>query len=147
MIHAEKMGAIQFDDTRFPLVVVTFNGTATDAEFSDYLARMSELVSRKQKNVTVFDARSSGVVPAIQRKRQADWIAANRQGLKEYSCGSAFVISSAVVRGALTAILWLQPIPVSHIVLGSVEEAERWAMQRLVTEGVSPPSWRGRAFR
>ncbi|MBC7173876.1 MAG: hypothetical protein H5U40_15655, partial [Polyangiaceae bacterium] len=40
--------------------------------------------------------------------------------------GYAFVISSSLVRGALTAILWLAPMPAPHRVVGTVGEGEAW---------------------
>jgi hypothetical protein len=137
------MGATRIDDSRQPLVLVTFDGALTEPEFDDYLERMSRLLERRMKNVTVLDARKATSPTATQRAKQAAWLKTNRALLQEYSCGSVFVIESALVRGGLTAILWVAPMPVAHAVVATLEEGERWAFARLRAAGVPlPPSAR-----
>ena len=133
------MGAFRFDDSRFPLVVVTFSGSLGDDDFEAYLARMSGLLARRSKNVTLLDARAADSPSARQRAKQADWLKANRETLQQYSLGTVFVISSAMVRGALTAILWMSPMPAGHTVVGTLEEGEHWAYERMVAAGVPLP--------
>jgi hypothetical protein len=139
------MAAVRIDDSRFPVVVVTFPGSYSDPEFEDYLERMTRLLERKKKNVTILDARQASTTTAKQRAKQATWIKAHDALLKEFSCGSAFVIESALVRGALTAILWLQPMPVQHAVVPTMEAAEQWALRRLIEAGVPLPVARTKA--
>jgi hypothetical protein len=140
---ARRMGATSIDDSRHPLVLVTFHGSLSEPEFDDYLERMSRLLDRHRKNVTVFDARKAKSPTATQRAKQAAWLKTNRVVLEQYSCGSVFVIDSALVRGGLTAILWIAPMPVAHAVVATLEEGERWAFDRLRAAGVPlPPSAR-----
>jgi hypothetical protein len=133
------MGTYRFDDSRYPLVVVTFLGGLTDEAFDEYLRQMSGLLTRRSKNVTLLDARDAESPSAKQRQKQAEWLKANREALKEYSLGTAFVISSAMVRGALTAILWMTPMPAAHAVVGTFDEGERWAYDQLMKAGVVLP--------
>jgi hypothetical protein len=131
------VAAPSIDVSRLPVVVVRFSGLATDAEFDEYLVSMTRLiVERKQKSVTILDARQSGRSPATQRKKQAAWISAHENLLRQYSLGTAFVITSPLVRGVLTAILWLQPLPSDYTVVGTMAEAERWAHERLRSAGL-----------
>lgn len=125
------MGSIKFDHSDFPLVRVTFVGDATNEEFAAYLAEMGQLFLRRKPNATVLDAREAGMTPATQRRMQAEWIREHEDDLRRFSRGTAFVISSPVIRGALTAILWLQPMPQPHVVVATVAEAEAWAKARL----------------
>lgn len=122
---------IRFDETRFPIVVVTFAGTATDAEFHAYLAAMSRMIRKKQVTATILDASEAGSTPAVQRRLQAEWLKINAELLRVYSAGTAFVITSPLVRGALTAILWVQPMPSPHTVVGTLGQAEAWAKKQL----------------
>lgn len=118
-----------------------FTGLTTDAEFDDYLNAMTRLiVDRKQKTVTILDARKSDRTPATQRKKQAAWLKAHDNFLRQYSLGTVFVITSPLVRGVLTAILWLQPLPTDYAVVATMAEAERWARQRLAAAGLSATS-------
>jgi hypothetical protein len=130
-----QTASIEVDETRFPLVVVTFVGVATDAEFEAYLERMSDVMARREVTATVLDASRAGPTPPKQRARQADWIKANADVLRRYSAGSAFVITSPLIRGLLTAILWLAPMPQAHDVFSSRAAAEQWAVARLRARG------------
>jgi hypothetical protein len=134
------MAVIEIDDSRYPLVRVTFEGHVADHVFDRYLETMSRLLQRRMKNAIVFDARLAKSPTPMQRSKQAAWLKANRETIQRYSCGSAFVIASAVIRGALTAILWVAPIPGAHVVVATLPEAEAWAIGRLTAEGVSLPA-------
>jgi hypothetical protein len=129
---------IEIDETRRPIVLVRFIGTATDAEFDAYLVAMTDQVlARRQPTVTILDATRSTTTNAAQRKRQASWLADNAEGLRRYSLGTAFVIRSAAVRGVLTAIFWLQPLDRPYTIVASLGEAEVWAREKLREAGVA----------
>ncbi len=133
------MGSIVVDDSRRPILVVRFEGLVSDAEFETYLGDMEAQLKPGERVCTILDARVAGRAPPRQRKMQADWLARNAARLRQCSVGSVFVITSPLVRGVLTAILWLQPMPVAHAVVATMEEAERWANARLA-EAKSPAS-------
>ena len=128
-----------FDESRLPLLVVTFVGESTDAEFDAYLARMTQMVRRGSRYGVLFDARAAARPTPRQRQKQADWMKEYAPSLRANNAGIAFVIESAVVRGALTAILWLSPMPTSHNVVATVAQAEEWLAQLLANEGLSFP--------
>jgi hypothetical protein len=132
------VASITIDDSRHPLVLVTFVGGATDAEFQDYLDRMEKLVVlRRETNCTILDATRAGDTPAKQRRMQSEWLKRNETLLAKYSAGTAFVITSPLVRGLLTAILWVSPMAAPHTVVATVDEAEAWAIARLREHGVT----------
>jgi hypothetical protein len=128
------------DLSRHPLVIVRFVGLPTEAEFDAYLEGMTRfIIERKQKTVTILDASQSDRTPASQRKKQAVWLKSHENLLRQYSLGTAFVITSPLVRGVLTAIFWLQPLPTEHIVVGTMHEAEAWGRARLSAAGIAMP--------
>jgi hypothetical protein len=128
---------IHVDDTRHPLVVVTFEGDLTDAELAHYLAeKESRVLARRRLSATVVDATNVRSVTARQRRMQAEWIEKHEETLARYSVGSAFVITSSLVQGTLTAILWLKPMPTPHVVVGTFAEAEAWCREKLRERGV-----------
>jgi len=133
------MAVIEIDDSRYPLVRVTFEGHVADHVFDRYLETMSRVLQRRMKNAIVFDARLARSPTAMQRSKQVAWLKANRETIQTYSCGSAFVVASTVIRGVLTAILWVAPIPGAHVVVATLPEAEAWAIARLTAEGVALP--------
>lgn len=131
---------IQVDETRRPLLVVTFTGVATDEEFNAYLDAQTRVVRRRQLTVTLIDAMNAGQLLPSHRKQQAEWQRQHTDILKEYSLGTAFAISSPIVRGFLTAILWVQPLPHPHHITASRADAECWALARLHAAGLSAPA-------
>lgn len=134
--------AIHIDDSAFPLVVIRYVGSTSDEEFQRYLSRMEELVvARREINAVILDASKADAATAKQRKMQADWMKGHEAALRRYCVGNAFVITSTVVRGALTAIFWLQPPAAPSSVFGSFAAAEAWALEQLAAAGApaSPP--------
>lgn len=119
-------GSITIDVSDTPLVWLSYVGKVTDAEFEAYLAEYLEVLNRGQHYGCIFDASRAGVPSALQRRLQADWQRRHERRLKQLCVGGAFVIRSAPIRGALTAILWLQPLPFPHSVVSTPLAALEW---------------------
>lgn len=66
----------------------------------------------------------------MHRKLQADFMSENARLIRKLNMGTAFVMDSMLLRGALTAMMWLQPLPCPHFVCGEIEEAKRWVRGR-----------------
>lgn len=128
------MGSIVVDSSRAPLLLVRFDGAVDDDAFRGYLQELTAWLDRGQRYAIVLDARTASPPPAHQRRMQADMIKAEAKRLKQLCVGGAFVIPSPLVRGALTAILWIQPLPWEHTVVADLEAAEAWARNRLAAE-------------
>jgi len=131
---------IDVDESRFPLVVVTFVGRPSDAQFRAYLEQMDQIVARRETYATLLDASEVGNTPAVQRRMQAEWLKRHDATIRACSVGTAMVISRAAVRGLLTAILWLTPIPGEHQTFATFEDAERWCLDRLRAARAAGPS-------
>src|SRR5262245_18822634 len=101
--------AISIDEDRWPLVVIRFLGSASDEEFDAYLEAQTRIAERREKNAVVVDAMEAGHTSALQRKKVVAWMARNADFTRVYTLGTSFAIRSPLVRGALTAILWMEP--------------------------------------
>ncbi len=134
------MAAPTIDTSRHPIVTVRFSGYISEPEFDQYLAAMTNVINRYEKTLTILDARRAIRNPASQRKKQAEWLKTHEERLRQQSLGTVFVITSPFVRGVLTAILWLQPLPNEYAVVATLEEAEAWAARQLAAAGVAVPS-------
>ena len=134
------MPSITLDESRWPLVIVRIVGTPTDDELDAFLAESTVRLQRKEIQVSIIDVSRADRAPATQRRKQADWMRDHESLLRRRSAGMAYVITNPMVRGVLTAIMWLQPLPVEHTVVATLEEAERWALAQLEKHrGASPP--------
>jgi len=94
------------DDRQFPKVMVRFAGTpATDDEFLTLLRDLGHLYERRTAFTIAFDTRKLGKMPFRYVKLLAAWIKANRENAEQFMPKSAVVITSAVVRAFLNAVL------------------------------------------
>jgi hypothetical protein len=119
--------AISFDEMRYPIVVVTFVGLATDVEFDNYLRGLDEIFARRQKVVTIVDATLAEITPAGQRQKQAAWLKTNVDVLRRYSLGTALVFTSPIFRFVLSTMFVVQPLPTPYVVVGQLDDALVWA--------------------
>jgi hypothetical protein len=123
--------AIELDDTAFPLLLVRFGPDWTQQEFDGYLGWYLARLRRRQRLAIVFDATQARAPSAVERRQQADFLREHEALLKLHCVGAAFAISSTVIRGALTAIFWIQPPVYEHTVVSTVAEGTSWARKRL----------------
>lgn len=131
---------VQIDSSRWPLISVRFVGDLIESEFDDYLRFLNENMDRTErercKTALVFDARQVGrVLPSI-RAKMTRWIQDNTPQTRRTCAGFGFVIDSQLVRGLLTAVLWVVPIPAPHSVTATVTEAEDFLCKELEKHGV-----------
>jgi hypothetical protein len=130
--------SITIDESKWPIIVVTFSGTPNDEEFAAYLAKLTTCLQKKVPSAYVIDARHSPNPPTKHRKMQADWMKENKELIKDRSAGTAFVFSSAIFRFVLSAIFLIQTLPHPYIVVGTLEEALDWAQKQLRQQAMSP---------
>lgn len=133
------MPSITLDESRWPLVIVRIVGTPTDEELDAFLAESTHRLRRNEIQVSIIDVSKADRSPPTQRRKQAEWMRVHDDLLRRRSAGMAYVITNPMVRGVLTAIMWLQPLPVEHTVVGTLEEAERWAIAQLAKRGGAAP--------
>ena len=134
-VTSAPAGHIDVDGSGLPLLFVRFVGTVTDKQFRDYLDQLTRWVGTGRR-VVVVDASCCGRISPSQRRMQIAWVRQHRVMLGREILGIAFVISSPLVRGALTSILWAAPLPGEQVVVPSLPEALDWATSLLQATGV-----------
>jgi hypothetical protein len=132
------------DATRFPLVVSTFPELVADDDLiHEYIATMQALVERRRPFVHLIDCRSiKRPADARRRKLMTDWV--NEPKTKELNeltnIASAIVVNSAVVRGALTAALWVVDQSAQMRAFSDADEATAWLIESARSRGLVVPS-------
>lgn len=125
---------IEVDDKQYPLVAIRVSGQIRDEEMSSYLAAMGALIDHARQTgrraVHVIDARGSKISSAYQRQMMGAWMKAHDEANRQTCGGFAFVFDSAIIRGALTAVLWICPMPAPHRIFADVGEAMAWAREQ-----------------
>lgn len=119
--------AFTLDSASFPRVKLTLRGALglRDAEAMTK-AIQERVFVRKEPYTLMVDATHAGVPDAEVRRHFAEFSAKNRAHTQRYCKGEAYVMPSALVRGALTAVMWLSPFEYPHKVFATVNEARAW---------------------
>lgn len=121
------------DTTRFPLVVITLPPVVTTANIDAHCARLDRELFSLGRYAVVVDARrvDEGSFRAPMRKYAGETYAQHDVKFRRYCISESYVISSAMQRGLLTAIRWLQAAPWPTANFGTMEEAEAWSRKHI----------------
>lgn len=133
---------MRFFEGGWPLLVAINPVRTTDAELESMFAGYERYFARGDRyalmTVSPRGAESPG---ARERKRMADWASSPR--VREFSrklcVGSATVVTSAVMQGALTAIMWIWKPTSPHLAVRNVNEGMAFCFERLGAERISLP--------
>ena len=120
----------QIDRSQAPIIVVSYPRVLTEAHIGPYFDEVTAIVSQ-QPSVFLIDVRSSAIPGPRVRRAAATRL--NTLYTLHPGCilGVAHLVSSTLVRGALTAVYWLAPPPCPTLFTAEMEMAMTWA-ERLV---------------
>lgn len=117
-------GRIETDFSQAPLVSVTIpSQRVTDDEILRFIEGQRQLLARRTKCLVLVDARNGHVLPATQRKFFGDWLKESEAGTRRYIAGMAIVVDNALIRGALTAVLWLVEPACPTKIVATIDDA------------------------
>ncbi len=125
----------------FPLVIVTSPEKVDDAEVRRMFARFDELYRAGKRYAVTMDTTATREMPtAKQRKLLADLSRASADESRRWCVGVAMVVTSAVLRGVMTAVQWAAPAPTAMIHVPTLKEGVDWCCTRLTEEGLEIPA-------
>lgn len=123
--------AIVVETGQLPLLVIRFVGRYDEDEFDRYLSTYRRLLVREDRLSTVVDARTARAPSGSQARKQAQFMREHADLLRAKVAGTAFVIETSMIRGALKAILRLQAMPHDYVVMEAYDPAVAWARAKL----------------
>lgn len=115
------------DDSRFPVVVMDVWDRMADEDVAGFLAGGDRWLARKEPYAIVTVARQALIPGMAQLKPALQWMKEHEVELERWHRAFALVTDSAVVRGAMRAILILRPMSAHQLVTASRDEAIAWA--------------------
>ena len=118
---------IVFDHSRGNLIVVTFTGSPSDAEFDAYLATMEERLHNPAPCVYVMDARGTVNSTNAQIRRQGLWTKTHHARIFAICKGTAFVFDSPALRFVLSSVFLIHRPPTAYVVTRDLQDALTWA--------------------
>lgn len=118
-------------ETYAPIVTVWWRGPAGSAELAACLAELSELYRGfSTPRLVLFDLSELGPADSAARRQLASWRAKNHRVFEQKIAAAAYVFSSMLARGYLTAVDWLRPTGGVRKVFGTREDALRWLREQ-----------------
>jgi hypothetical protein len=109
---AAASAGIRYDDSEWPIVVVTLPGhELSEAEFRENLREMGKYGERGGRFGFVVDTRGAPDPNADRRRAIAEFWDGCLRRYGEFFIGAAIVMSSSTGRAVFKAILWLRSSP------------------------------------
>ncbi len=138
-------GGIRTESSDWPIVVTTFpEARVADEDLREMLHHLADLMrdaeSRRERIFLITDiTQMRQLTPASQRKLTADWMKQTFSLGKVASVGAAHVTPSALLRGIITAVAWIQPPPNPQVCVATLEEAFTRGIATLTAAGQLVP--------
>jgi hypothetical protein len=126
-----KRSIYRIELTDWPLVSLTAEGDIAPADLDRHLIEYGALFQRNLPFAVVYDATKVGKIDAYTRRRYAEFHQENNENFRRLCRGIGFVINSSLVRGALTAVLWMVDFPFPYKIFATRDEAAAWARRQL----------------
>ncbi|MCC6809006.1 MAG: hypothetical protein IT381_16380 [Deltaproteobacteria bacterium] len=125
------MGAVTYDEGKWPLLRVVMPGAINDAELDAHHSKLSQYIHRGQMMGMVVDSRQMPPLTPEARKRTSEFIKTHSNVAKDNVAAIGLVHASAIQTHVLTAILWIVKPPVLIKVFNNVDSAEEWVNEKL----------------
>ena len=109
-----------------PIVRLKYVGLYSDAELERMLRELNAVLELPGKKVALLDLTKAKGASATQRQVQAQWIGTHDKQLRRDFVAAAIVADSAVIRGIVTAVFWIRPLPLPTEITQTIAKAEAW---------------------
>lgn len=120
------------DLSMFPIVVINLDACAT---VQSVLNIVEQHLSAGIPFVAIADGSRGVKLPlgAADRRVAGEFLREEKERMRAVCLGFCTVSSSPIVRGVITALNWISPMPVPHTVFATRAEAITWAQGLLGT--------------
>ncbi len=116
--------AVRFDKTRWPIVVVTLSGRLGDGDYDYLMAEAESLFRRSEFHVLVTDMRRLDVAASSRQRHTLQvWATKMENEYGRNNVASIKIVTSRLMRAALSAYQWLRGAPTDDRVVSTMEEA------------------------
>jgi hypothetical protein len=109
-----------------PLLALSYVDAYTDSELVQFLVDLEAVLQEPGQKACLIDLRRAQPGSAKQRQMQGQWISDNEAVLQRDFVATALVADSAIIRGTITAVFWIRPLPMPSQVVATVEAAMAW---------------------
>ncbi|HKU36965.1 MAG TPA: STAS/SEC14 domain-containing protein [Polyangiales bacterium] len=117
---------LHIDRRGLPLLRLTYIGEYSDDELIRFLSELKAVLALPGSKACLIDLCEATAGSARQRKLQGEWIREHESLLARDFVAAAIVTDSAVIRGTVTAVFWIRPLPMPTHVAPTLAAAEAW---------------------
>ena len=141
-LHEGQAGVV-LDGSHYPVLLTDWIGVPSEAlvqrYFAAYIAMLEQIARTGGHAVLITTTEQAGRPPANVRKLIADLTSEHRELINRVVVGNAVVLNNPLIRGAMTAMSWLDPsLRVPY--LANLREGMAYARETLGDHGVELPS-------
>ncbi|NLY93582.1 MAG: hypothetical protein GXY23_06090 [Myxococcales bacterium] len=133
--------AMDLDTGHYPILFLTIGSKYEVEDLRAFQAEMQPIFARRQKYVLIVKTSPNSYLPdAKMRKAVVEWWKSMADDQARWNLGTAVIVASAPIRGALTALSWLFTSPTPQVFVSNADEAVTWAEKMLRQAGIEPPA-------
>jgi hypothetical protein len=114
------------DSTLLPELRLRYVGEYADEELSRFFSELEAVLRVPGRKVCVIDLTRAKPGSARHRQLQVAWIRKHEAALARDFAAAAIVTDSAIIRGTVTAVFWIRPLPFPTHVAATLASAEVW---------------------
>jgi hypothetical protein len=134
---ASRPEGVTWDESAWPLVRISLRD-GKDERYVWLLQQFETLFARRERYVLMIDSTALSTIPsAPTRHTIGKWQKEHEEDTRKSCVGSAIVISSRLVRGALTAMEWVQRPVIKHHYPATRREALDWCIATVEEAGLT----------
>ena len=130
--------ALTVDTSRFPLIVLTVRGQCTLEDIDRAMTELAGAVPDADRGIGVlFDTRGmvTSSFTARHRKAVADGLRRHREVTPRVRYANALVLKDALVRGIVTAIMWVSASRGETLICANAADGEAFLREFLGRDG------------
>ncbi len=121
---------VHYDISLWPLVTITAHGgEPSDDDFALHLECFSRILNYPEAKVMLFDLRRANMVDPKFVQRQADFLFAHTEQIKNTLLASAVVTDSALLKGLLEMLYVIRPLTKPNQAFASEVDAQNYLYQ------------------
>ncbi|MFY0529153.1 hypothetical protein ACN28I_40310 [Archangium gephyra] len=135
---------VTFDDSLWPLLIIRYPATQSDAEYEESLNRLSGFVLRREPYFSIIDTSRIGTPNSTQRQRQVEWDRSHNELVRTWGRETAFIVTSPFVRVAMSLYFHVRPLGVPHVIVADMNSALTWMVAQIERTGFAAEAARVR---
>jgi hypothetical protein len=129
---------VTWEEAAWPVIQIAFTDAKNDEHFIWVLRQFEGLFTRREKYLFLIDATKATKIPSAgARHAIGKWQNDHQTDSKRWCAGGVILVSSALVRGAVTAMSWVHKPPVPQHFPPTRKEGVEWCIKTAEEAGLT----------